>query len=40
VRRKGPHVRIIGLEPFIVIMKELKLICLMLGKREKYRMGT
>jgi hypothetical protein len=22
-----------GLEPFIVIMKELKLICLMLGKR-------
>jgi hypothetical protein len=28
-----------GLEPFIIIMKELKLIYLVLGKREKYRMG-
>jgi hypothetical protein len=28
-----------SLEPFIIIIKELKLIHLMLGKREKYRMG-
>jgi hypothetical protein len=28
-----------GIGPFIVIMKELKPMCLMLRKREKYCMG-
>jgi hypothetical protein len=28
-----------GLGTFIVIIKELKLMCLMLKEREKYRMG-